>query len=195
LLADKFPSLAVIELSARTGAGVDAWLDHMLGGEPAGTHIVPVDYDQYAQGEAALGWLNAAVKLSAGSPADWRSFVEKVMAAAQAELEVGGAKADVAHLKVLLSATGGTVQANLVRSSAAVSVQGDVLPPSLSAVMVVNARVRTSPDALRSAIETALRQAALAAAPSGQAITFAIADLAALRPGRPTPVHRFSRVE
>ena len=188
LLADKFPALAIVEMSALSGAGVDGWLDHMLGGEPAGTHIVSVDYDKYAEGEAALGWLNAAVKLTASAPADWRSFVAAFLAAAQAEL--ARTNGDVAHLKMLLSATGGTVQANLVRSGGAASVQGNGLPPSLAAVMVVNARVQISPDALRSAIEQALRQAC-----AGRNISFAIADLAALRPGRPTPVHRFAAAE
>ena len=61
LLRDAFPHRAIDELSARTGDGIDAWIDDVLAGGEAGSHVVDVDYDRYAEGEAVLGWLNAVL--------------------------------------------------------------------------------------------------------------------------------------
>jgi G3E family GTPase len=57
LLRDAFPGKELAQISARAGDGVDAWLIRILRGGAAGKHIVDVDYDRYAEGEAVLGWL------------------------------------------------------------------------------------------------------------------------------------------
>ena len=33
-----------------------------------------MDYDTYAAGEAALGWMNASAKLQARGDIDWKTF-------------------------------------------------------------------------------------------------------------------------
>ena len=72
LLREAFPDKAVGEISARTGDGIDEWLAGILSGSKAGEHIVDVDYDRYAEGEAVLGWLNAAIELqSLGTEIDF----------------------------------------------------------------------------------------------------------------------------
>ena len=40
-------------------------LDDLLSSEQAGTRIADIDYDTYAEGEAALGWLNAEIVFDA----------------------------------------------------------------------------------------------------------------------------------
>ena len=45
-------------LSARTGEGVVAWLDEVMGGTLSGK-ILDIDYARYARAEASLAWLNA----------------------------------------------------------------------------------------------------------------------------------------
>ncbi len=70
-LAARFPGKPLLTMSALSGAGVDAWLRWVVeqlpaDPHPAGRHVVEVDYDTYAAGEAALGWLNAAVVLLRG---------------------------------------------------------------------------------------------------------------------------------
>jgi G3E family GTPase len=187
LMRQNFPGLEVIELSALNGAGVDAWLDRMLAGGTAGQRIVDVDYGTYADGEAALGWLNAAVELSAPAAADWRAFAVDFMARAQSELaRIAG---DIAHLKILLIAEGGRLQANLTSSAGQPVIRGDISLPSQYATLVVNARVRTSPEQLKATIEECLRQAAAAN------ITVNTAEISSFRPGKPTPIHRFGSVE
>ena len=84
-LAAAFPGTEVLCLSARMGAGVGEWLARMTAGGPAGGRIAEVNYDTYAEGEAALGWLNASIRLTPreGSP-DWEGFCRGLMAFAKA---------------------------------------------------------------------------------------------------------------
>ncbi len=63
-LAAEFPDAPIVAISALSGEGVDAWLDLLSAGQPVGRKIAEVDYDTYAAGEAALGWMNASAKLT-----------------------------------------------------------------------------------------------------------------------------------
>ena len=64
LLREQFPGVPCFPISAAHGDGVDAWLEYIIEQRPAGTRIAAVDYDEYAAGEAALGWLNASLRLA-----------------------------------------------------------------------------------------------------------------------------------
>ncbi len=189
-LGQEAPHAAIGTMSALTGAGVENWIKKLFSpGGKTGQRIVEVDYDTYARGEAALGWLNAAVELSSKNldvPTDWNTFAKAFLACAQAELSK--ASGDIAHLKIMLIAAGGRVQANVTGNAAQPLIQGDTLAPSTHATLVINARVRMDPDQLKSAIQTALATAA------SDSITTNIAELASLSPGTPRPVYRFSEV-
>ncbi|MDD4890119.1 MAG: GTP-binding protein [Phycisphaerae bacterium] len=181
-LLKEAPGVAVMSMSALQGSGVDDWLDRMLPGSASG-RVVDVDYDTYAAGEAALGWLNAAVELSADRDVDWRALAEQFMRRVQSELRQ--IAADIAHLKILLTTPGGRLQGNLTSAAGEPAFHGEVSEPTRYATLVVNARVRVAPDDLRAVVEQCLRATA-----AGQAVTVNIAEIASLRPGRPTPVHR-----
>ena len=71
-LSQRFPDTPLLTMSAMTGDGVDAWLDFISQGQSAGRKIAEVDYDTYAAGEAALGWMNASAKLRSRGDVDWK---------------------------------------------------------------------------------------------------------------------------
>lgn len=60
-LSARCPTATVLRISAATGDGIAAWLDAVLAAARGGGRRIEVDYDIYAAGEAALGWLNATV--------------------------------------------------------------------------------------------------------------------------------------
>ena len=99
-LAERFPKKPVMAISALTGDGVDAWLDYVLHAGPATPHVVAVDYDTYAAGEAALGWLNASIALQAAGPVNWRMFAEELLTEIRDTLVARSA--EIAHLKLVL---------------------------------------------------------------------------------------------
>jgi G3E family GTPase len=186
-LGRRFPQAEVVSISALSGEGVDAWLELVLGEGPAGQHIAEVDYDVYAEGEAELGWLNASVKLSAREAVDWKRFCLDVLKNFRAQLRER--KVEAAHVKLALNAPGAALVANLTSSSAQpfLVVQGTYEGPSREARMIFNARVQTEPETLRSMVESVLRETC------GTNIQADFGTLQALKPGRPVPVHRFSK--
>ena len=187
LVATSFPKAELRAISALKGQGVQEWLDAVLAGKDAGRRIAEVDYDVYAAGEAVLGWLNASIRLSAagGGGADWRGFVTELMQELKAAFEAR--RADVAHVKLLLSAAGGHVAANLTRTGGQVLVQGSIPGLPLEASLVLNARVEMSPGALEAIVRSAL------AAARGTQVVARIEHLKSLSPGRPKPTYRYTR--
>lgn len=183
LVARHCPELPVLAISALTGEGVDAWLDWMLADRPAGQRIAEVDYDTYADGEAALGWLNATVELSADAQTDWRAFTRQLLTGLQTGFLAR--PAEIAHVKLLLAADGGSLVANLTSNRDRVLVRGVMEGDARKALLLINARVHTDPDALRSTVEACL-QAVLAPPVHGK-----IAELQYFSPSRPNPTHRF----
>ena len=104
-LKREFAQAPVLTVSARQGDGIEAWLDRVLAGDAAGRTIAAVDYDEYADGEAALGWLNAEYRLAAKSGIDCNAFCTNLLGAVQRELRA--AEAEIAHLKIHLDAEPG----------------------------------------------------------------------------------------
>ncbi|MCU0915416.1 MAG: cobalamin synthesis protein P47K, partial [Planctomycetes bacterium] len=118
LLAAQFPGAVVRFLSARTGEGLEPWLDEVLAGPDGGARIVEVDYDTYAHGEAVLGWLNADLRLSAVSaPVNWRTFCSELLGCLQTQFREGNAR--IGHVKLLLTAGGGHCMGSLTDQRAA----------------------------------------------------------------------------
>jgi len=184
-LLEQFPGRRVVAVSALTGEGLEEWLDGALSGAASGERIAEVDYQAYAEGEAALGWLNASVALHAAEAVDWRAFCEELMAEMQRRLEAAGA--NIAHVKLLLSAPSGYLAANLTSSGGRAEVRGEVRPES-EALLTINARVQSEPAVLQQAVTEALVGA------SGNRISPRIKRLACFAPAPPRPTHRFERV-
>jgi len=185
LVERRFPGRPVLAMSALGGSGVEEWLAAVLADAPAGSRVVPVDYDVYAEGEAALGWLNAAARLVAADAVDWRAFCEEFLEQVRSRLQSRGS--EVAHAKVLLSARGCEVAANLTGNAADVSVRGDAACAAIEAQLVINVRAHIAPDDLKAVVEASLQ------ATAGDRCAATIEGMQSFAPSRPQPVHRYER--
>lgn len=170
-LSARCPTASVMRISAATGDGVEPWLDAVLAAAQGGGKRIEVDYDTYAAGEAALGWLNATIELQGG---DWEAVLPRLMQA----IDLRG----IAHLKCLLRSGGLVLVAN--------SVTGRPEPhlrrlaggaPTVYAQVIVNARIACPPTELRQAVEGAIATLGL----GGR-----VKSIRAFSPGRPVPIHR-----
>src|SRR6185436_12662176 len=65
LLQTQYPGTPVLRMSAKTGAGFDAFVEFVDQRGRFGTRLMDVDYDTYAIGEADLGWLNSSLTVTA----------------------------------------------------------------------------------------------------------------------------------
>ena len=180
-----FPGKPISFVSALSGEGVSEWLDEMLSGTESGRHIVEVDYDVYAEGEAVLGWLNASATVAAHGERDWSKLCLESMERIRAKLNER--EAAIAHLKLSLSTTSEQIVANLTANSEAISVRGHIDSHQPAAKLVVNARAEISPEELQSIFGAVL------SALSSQA-DVSVDALHSLSPGRPTPTHRYVKV-
>jgi len=189
--ADRFPNFAPLPgvparyLSSRTGEGVAAWLDDVLGGRfrPGGA-ILEIDYERYARAEASLAWLNCAAALKLPVPQPPASVVGLLLEGLDAALACEGLA--IAHLKVMDESAVGWVKASIVRAGGEPSVQGALdASPAAAHALLLNVRAAGAPAALRRVVETQL-----AAMPG----SIAIRSIECFSPSPPKPEKRLRRV-
>lgn len=183
-LVERYPAARVVEISARTGAGVADWIDG-VGVAARSGRVLEIDYDTYADGEALLGWLNCTARL--GGEADGDALVLGIAARVHAEL--AGEGLEIAHLKLTLVPDGGRGIAvvNAVRTSAAPELAFALDAAVDAGEVTLNLRAEADPARL----ETTVRSAVNAEA-ARRGISLRIQQLERFRPGRPVPTHRMA---
>ena len=183
-VVSNYPKPGVCCVSARTGAGLDAWLDEVMNRSDAGQRIVDVDYDIYAEGEAVLGWLNATMVLQGGST-QWEPFVRSFLMGLSHDFDRTGAA--VGHVKVMIESGTGFVIANLTGKGETLSVRGE-MADSGEARLTLNARVQMAPEELEKIVRGGLTTV------SGGRLGVSMLAWRCLSPGRPNPTHRYGDV-
>ncbi len=182
------PAREIQGISALTGEGVDEWLDKVMASESGGERILDIDYDTYAEGEAALGWLNTLAKVSLrhDSSLSWQQYSHKIMESLQAEFQDLGVS--VGHVKTLVIAGTDQCVANLTDTNGQISVRGEISPKAKQASLVVNARVEMDPAQLEELLLRILDETA------ADSVDVTIETTRNLVPGRPQPTYRYESV-
>lgn len=181
LVKRNFPRAAHLPVSARTGAGFDTLIPYIDQEVEAGLHPVQVNYDRYSEGEAALGWLNARVRLWAPSDWDGDRVLEDLARRVHASLVSG--EAAVAHCKIRLL-DGGTREGAVhsTGNSHPCEVHSRLEAPIREGDLVVNLRAEADPALLRrSVLET------LAAVAAQHHLDHDVAACEAFAPSAPVP--------
>ena len=99
LLESRFPGRDVSFVSCKSGDGVAGWLTDVMEEGVSGSRILEIDYDTYAEGKAALGWLNARLELAAAETRDWIALAEPIWRPCGDSFK---RSAQVGHIKVFL---------------------------------------------------------------------------------------------
>jgi G3E family GTPase len=188
-LLKEFPKGEVIEISARTGAGLDGWFERIAGQQQSTRPAIAVDYELYAEGEALLGWLNATVELSSSAPFDGNAILKHLAGAMQEDL--GRQGAEIAHLKMTLDPADGIgdlAVINLVRSDYVAELSQELQDPLQAGQLTVNVRAEIAPDGLKAALEEALNRCSVANA----SVRAVLEHLEFFQPGKPQPTHRIA---
>jgi len=187
VLRSEFPAAEVIDISARNGAGLHAWFSRLATGQQSARPAMTVDYELYAEGEALLGWLNATVELKADAPFDGNAVLRQFATVMQQHL--AGQGAEIAHLKMTLDPEGGLgdlAVINLVRNDYVAELSQELQDPLEAGQLIINIRAEVAPDALKEAVETALKTCAGA----NPGLRCALEHLEYFQPGKPQPTHR-----
>jgi G3E family GTPase len=180
----EWPLAHVSSISARTGEGLAQWLDEVLEGSDAGTHLAQVDYDRYAEGEAVLGWMNACFNLK-GYHVDWDAMFQSLMESLSLHFDQSGAA--VGHMKLLMEKDGLYAIGNLTGRQDTLRVRG-AIGSGNQAKLTLNARVQMPPDALENTVQETLSMVC------GDHIEIVTIGSTCLSPGRPNPTYRYNHV-
>jgi hypothetical protein len=182
-----FPAIegrSVRQISAKTGQGVAAWLDETLAGTlSAGCRILDIDYEQYAQAEAALAWLNLQVTIRPADPLSPAVVLGPLLDHLHVELIAGGIS--IVHLKAIIQAESGFVKAALCANDQQPAVEGNLdASPAATHELLLNLRAVGDAAQVRSIVEHGVRQ-------SGHDLTDL--EVACFHPAAPTPECRVAK--
>ena len=187
----EFPDAKVFELSAREGTGCEEWFEAVLAAEMNSKRFLDIDYEKYGEGEALLGWLNAAIEIKCDERRDeefdGNELLREIALSLRTNLEEAGA--EVAHLKMTLNPKGDPLEIaaiNLVRGDSDPELSHRLYESLDEAELLLNIRAEVDPDTLERAADAGLEQAIAMDA----GLLFRINHLEHFRPGMPTPTHR-----
>ncbi|MFN8449284.1 MAG: GTP-binding protein [Anaerolineae bacterium] len=152
VLENVYHEARVMSLSARTAAGVVGWIEQVMTATSRIERVLDIDYETYAEAEASLGWLNTSIELtseSSLSPDAWVTQTLEALHAAFAEREM-----TVAHLKLHLSAAAVPFKASITQMGEPLTwdARGENAITDRARALL-NARVNTTPDKLRTTVE------------------------------------------
>lgn len=179
-----FPDSEVLAVSAKTGEGIDSWLNLMLNSTKSGQRIVEVDYNKYAEGEAALGWLNSTILLH-GEQVNWDNFAQNFLTELSKTIDNRGF--GVGHVKIMLESGKSYLVGNLTGNIETLNFRGSV-GKSNEAQIIINARVDTSPELLEKLVMESLGLV------TGDTVSLKTKASQKLSPGYPNPTFRYEKV-
>lgn len=147
----------VRQVSAKTGQGIEAWLDEVLSGSlSAGARVLDIDYEQYAQAEAALAWLNLQVRIQPKMPVPPYLVLGPLLDRVDADLTAAGIS--IVHLKAIIQAQTGFLKAAISGNGREPSVEGNLAAsPAPVHELLVNLRAVGAAGQVREVIERDLR--------------------------------------
>jgi G3E family GTPase len=112
-LQQRYPAAQVLTLSAKTGEGVQQWLEICLQQSGDIERALELNYETYAQGGACLGWLNVQGQISSPEPFSLSTWMSRVFQLIEQECQ--RRYAAVAHIKMYVRAGEQTLKVSLTQ--------------------------------------------------------------------------------
>jgi G3E family GTPase len=189
-IAERYPRAKVFVVSARGGAGLDEWFTYVLGGDAGEDPAPDIDYEEYAEGEALLGWYNGTATVSSQAEAgvDGNQLLTALAETLQRQLASKGI--DIAHLKMTLSPSdfGSDIAVlNLVRTDGRAELSHTLKDTVSEGELIVNLRAEGAPELLQAAAGQALAEVA-----REMNVEVTVDHDEAFRPGKPNPTYRMA---
>ncbi|MFC5863318.1 GTP-binding protein [Acidicapsa dinghuensis] len=151
--AMQIPGVRTRRISARAGQGIAEWLDEVLSGTlTVGSQSLDIDYERYAQAEAALAWLNLSLKITLPAAASPAMMAGPLLDGIDHALT--SANIPIVHLKMIARASTGWIKAALCANGDEPTVDGDLdASPDIHHELLLNLRAAASPEQVRAIIE------------------------------------------
>lgn len=146
-----------LRVSARTGAGVQEWIDHVLSGfQKTGSNVLDIDYGRYAQAEAALAWLNLSICFEPAIPLSPALVAGPLLEKLEEAMSAAGVS--IVHLKLMDRSVAGWVKAAICENGGALDIEGNLdAGPANRHDLSLNLRAISTPAQLRKTVEEQMR--------------------------------------
>ena len=146
----------VRRMSAKTDQGVAAWLDEVLSGELSfGSKVLDIDYQQYAQAEASLAWLNLQANILAEPPVPPVMVLGPLFDQLDARLTSYGSS--IMHLKAIVQSESGYLKAAICHNGQQPEVEGALdASPARRHELLLNLRATGEAAQVQNIVEQAL---------------------------------------
>ncbi|HEY2720762.1 MAG TPA: GTP-binding protein [Chitinophagaceae bacterium] len=183
VLAREFPGKEILFQQSREEASVRQWLDALNeNGSNGRFKSLEIDYQKYADGEAALGWLDAYLVIHSKGKAIGKSleFINELSGS------ISNHRFAIGHLKFFLesgewkkkiSFPGDDINSNELLS-------GQMLKEKTT--IIVNGRAEAGPDQLKQLFFQSIRKI------EGENCHVEVLHLASFQPGYPRPTYRLA---
>lgn len=155
-LQKRYKGAELLSVSTLTGMGMDGWLEILLSAVMPAKPSLHLEYDTYANAEAALGWMNLSAAVQADAKIDCNDFIEETienirMAAKRLQVEI-------AHLKIYAVSGIDFAKAGIVSTSDTVNFNKRMQFDSDRFNLVINARIQTAPELLDKMVSASLNK-------------------------------------
>ncbi|MBK9746594.1 MAG: hypothetical protein IPO91_07395 [Chloroflexi bacterium] len=183
-LQSQFPDSRAFIVSARSGAGIERWANHLAGLTSSNEIELDIDYARYAEAEAELAWLNVRGSIRASRPFLPRHWITQLFTSLEETLH----PAPIAHIKAKVTTPVSTFKTSLTDYGGNVTWDVDMQDdPTDQLEFVLNARVDTQTARLQQAVSHSIevnRPDPLS--------RYYLTHLECFRPLPPKPTHRIS---
>ncbi|MCE7982409.1 MAG: cobalamin biosynthesis protein [Caldilinea sp. CFX5] len=146
-----YPQARLLAASAHTGVGIAEWLSIVLGQSSRNPAALVIDYNRYADAEAALGWLNVKGLVRADQPFSAQGWTDNLLATLTHAFTVQAAP--IAHIKTLVTTPQGQFKASVTQAQAPITwdlATGDATTQRLE--FILNVRVNANPALLEQVV-------------------------------------------
>jgi len=176
------PEREIFPISALSGEGVDAWLNSVLSAPRGEGASLTLDYQKYAQAEAELGWLNGSGRWQTSGQVRLQDAGEELLRSLRGALYREPLEA--AHVKLMLITAQGQFKGGFTAKSQPFNWEAtNASAKADKGELVLNARVKASPDALAAAVTEVLTRVEKAI---GLRVVFHQWECFSPKPPRPT---------
>ena len=182
-------SSQIFFISAKTEDGLDLFFNELIKSTSSSGNILELDYEQYANGEAMLGWVNSEAYCSVANDIEnfkWNTWLERV--GTKLATELSDREVEVGHFKMSISVGNQRWRLHQVMSSDEVAVYQDTLEsPSKYPHFLMNLRAQGDGKVLESLIDQILFEQT--------EVELKFTNRAAFQPGKPQPTHRIPEIQ
>jgi len=189
IIRQEYPRAKVFLAGAREGRGLTEWFDYLLSRNMNPGQNLEINYDDYAEGEKALGWLNMTLDIRADRQASPDPIMLDLANRFRVKFDREGQEGrEIAHFKMTMMSAeheGDLSILSLVSTDRKPEMSQSALLPGSRFELVVNIRAEAEPDMIKKTWDQVLEKATVDWKFEYQEIHSEF-----FQPKRPEPVHR-----